>query len=56
VFVAVTMGALVNEAVSEDLSLTSPSARRGRGALLDRIVPAAYAAPVYFHYLNYFAP
>ncbi len=55
VFGAVTMGALVNEAVSEDLALTSPSARRGRGALLDRIVPAAYAAPVYFHYLNYFA-
>jgi phosphatidate cytidylyltransferase len=56
VFVAVTMGALVNAAVAEDLSLTSPSARRGRGALLNRIVPLAYAAPVFFHYLNYFAP
>ena len=56
VFVAVTMGALVNDAVSKDLSLTSPSVRRGRGALLDRIVPAAYAAPVFFHYLVHFAP
>jgi len=56
VVLAVTMGALVNQAVAEDLSLTLPSARRGRGALLDRFMPAAYAAPVYFHYLNYFAP
>ncbi|HXV76718.1 MAG TPA: hypothetical protein VD788_10405 [Candidatus Polarisedimenticolaceae bacterium] len=56
VSVAVTMGAVVNEAVSEDLALTAPSARRGRGALLNRIMPAAYAAPVYFHYVNYFAP
>jgi predicted CDP-diglyceride synthetase/phosphatidate cytidylyltransferase len=56
VVIAVTMGALVNQALAEDLSLTHPSARRGRGALLDRIMPAAYAAPVYFHYLNHFAP
>jgi phosphatidate cytidylyltransferase len=55
VFAAVTMGALVNDAVSNDLALTSPSARRGRGAMLNRIVPAAYAAPVFFHYLNHFA-
>jgi len=56
VVIAVTMGALVNRALGEDLSLTQPSARRGRGALLDRIMPAAYAAPVFFHYLNHFAP
>ena len=56
VFVAVTMGALVNDAVSRDPSLTSPSVRRGRGAMLNRMVPAAYAAPVFFHYLVYFAP
>jgi len=56
VFVAVTMGALVNDALSKDLSLTSPSVRRGRGGMLNRIGPAAYAAPVFFHYLVYFAP
>jgi predicted CDP-diglyceride synthetase/phosphatidate cytidylyltransferase len=56
VFVAVTMGALVNDAVSKDLALTSPSVRRGRGAMLNRLVPAAYAAPVFFHYLVQFAP
>jgi phosphatidate cytidylyltransferase len=56
VFIAVTMGAAVSQAVSLDLGLSSLAARRGRGALLDRIVPAVYAAPVYFHYLNYFAP
>jgi phosphatidate cytidylyltransferase len=56
VFVAVTMGAVVSDAVAKDLALNSPSARRGRGGLLDRIVPAVYAAPVYFHYINYFAP
>jgi len=56
VFVAVTMGALVNDAVSKDLALTSPSVRRGRGAMLNRLVPAAYAAPVFFHYLVHFAP
>jgi len=27
----------------------------GRGAVIDRLVPAVYAAPVFFHYLNHFA-
>jgi predicted CDP-diglyceride synthetase/phosphatidate cytidylyltransferase len=56
VFGAVTMGAIVTDAVSVDLSLNSLSARRGRGALLNRIVPAVYAAPVYYHYITFFAP
>ena len=56
VVIAVTMGAVVNQAVAADLSLTVPSARRGRGAMLDRLMPAAYAAPVYFDYLTHFAP
>ena len=55
VTIAATLGARVSVAVSEDLELTSPSARMGRGGLINRMVPAVYAAPVYFHYLNYFA-
>ena len=45
----------VSAAVGRDLDLKSSSVLMGRGALLNRIVPAAYAAPVYFHYLNHFA-
>lgn len=53
VTVAVTMGALVSEAVMRDLK---PGASRvGRWAFLDRAIPAVYAAPVFFHYLNHFA-
>ena len=37
-----------------DLDLSSTSATFGRGTLLDRMIPAVYAAPVYFHYLSYF--
>jgi predicted CDP-diglyceride synthetase/phosphatidate cytidylyltransferase len=52
---AVTMGALVAEAVIRDLSPASTPARTGRWAFLDRAIPAVYAAPVFFHYLNHFA-
>jgi predicted CDP-diglyceride synthetase/phosphatidate cytidylyltransferase len=55
VALAVTLGALVSSAVAKDLELTTTSALVGRGALLNRVVPAVYAAPVYFHYLNHFA-
>jgi phosphatidate cytidylyltransferase len=55
VFVAVTLGAVVGGAVALDLGQSKSEAWVGRGALLNRIVPAVYAAPVYFHYLNHFA-
>lgn len=51
---AVNLGASVSTAVAQDLAL-STSTILGRGALLDRLVPAVYAAPVFFHYLNQFA-
>ena len=55
VAIAVTLGAVVSGAVALDLSQRKAEAWIGRGALLNRIVPAVYAAPVYFHYLNHFA-
>jgi hypothetical protein len=55
VVIAVTLGTRVGTAVMQDLSLSSSSARFGRGASLNYIIPAVYAAPVYFHYLNTFA-
>jgi predicted CDP-diglyceride synthetase/phosphatidate cytidylyltransferase len=55
VTVAVTMGALVSEAVMRDVSPSAPAARVGRWAFLDRAIPPVYAAPVFFHYLNHFA-
>jgi predicted CDP-diglyceride synthetase/phosphatidate cytidylyltransferase len=55
VAVAVTLGASVGSAVAQDLAQTQSSAWFGRGAFLNRMVPAVYAAPVYFHYLNHFA-
>jgi len=55
VAVAVTLGAWVSEAIMRDLSPASSAGRTGRWALLDRTIPAVYAAPVYFHYLNLFA-
>ncbi len=55
VLIAVTLGALVASAVAADLELRASSTRVGRGATLNRIVPAVYAIPVYFHYLNHFA-
>ena len=55
VAIAVTLGARVSEAVRQDLELTASASSLGRGAFLTRTVPAAYAAPVFFHYLNTFA-
>ena len=55
VAIAVTMGALVSDAVMRDLSPGSTGTRVGRWAFLDRAIPAVYAAPVFFHYLNHFA-
>ena len=53
---AVTLGALVSEAVASDLSMTTSAAVIGRGATMTRMVPAAYAAPVFYHYVTHFAP
>lgn len=55
VLLAATLGAQVSEAVAVELSPSTSSHRIGRGALLNRMVPAVYAAPVYFHYLHHFA-
>jgi len=56
VSVAVTLGALVSEAVATDLEMTSSAAVLGRGSTMTRMVPAVYAAPVFFHYVTHFAP
>jgi len=55
VALAVAMGSLVSEAVMQDLAPSSSGVRVGRWAFLDRAIPAFYAAPVFFHYLNQFA-
>jgi predicted CDP-diglyceride synthetase/phosphatidate cytidylyltransferase len=55
VSVAATLGALVSEAVATDLGLTVSAAVIGRGATMTRMVPAVYAAPVFFHYITYFS-
>ena len=55
VALAVTMGALVTTALMQELARGSSTARVGRVGLLDRAIPAVYAAPVFFHYLNHFA-
>ncbi len=55
VAIGVTMGALVSEAIMRDLSPLTATGRVGRWAFLDRAIPAVYAAPVFFHYLNHFA-
>lgn len=52
---SVTAGRAVTEAVSQDLAMAPASSRVGRGALLDRTMPAVYAAPLFFHYLQHFA-
>jgi phosphatidate cytidylyltransferase len=53
VVASVTAGRAVTEAVSQDLAMAPASSRLGRGALLDRTMPAVYAAPLFFHYVNY---
>lgn len=55
VVVSVTAGGIVSEAVARDLALGPAASRVGRAALLDRITPAIYAAPLYFHFLNRYA-
>lgn len=55
VAVAVTLGAFVGGAVAQDLAQTAVTSRYGGGAFLNRMVPAVYAAPVFFHYINHFA-
>ena len=55
VAIAATLGAMVSRAVMRDLSPAPSTGRTGRWAFLDRAIPAVYAAPVFFHYLNLFA-
>jgi predicted CDP-diglyceride synthetase/phosphatidate cytidylyltransferase len=55
VVVAVTLGARVGYALTRDLELSSANLRFGRGASLNYTIPAVYAAPVFYHYLNTFA-
>ena len=42
-------GAFIAEASAQELNLGAPAARVGRGALLDRTMPALLAAPLFFH-------
>lgn len=51
VAVGVAVGALVSEAVAHDLELRA-SIVIGRGAFLDRCVPAVFAAPLFYHYFE----
>jgi phosphatidate cytidylyltransferase len=53
--IAVTSGAFVAEGLSRDAGISAGTSRVGRGAFLDRCIPVVYAAPVFFHYLDYFA-
>jgi predicted CDP-diglyceride synthetase/phosphatidate cytidylyltransferase len=52
VSLAVTAAHLVTNAIADDLEMNSPSALMGRGGFLGRIVPAVYAAPIFYHYLS----
>lgn len=51
VAVGASAGAFVAEASAQDLNLGAPAARVGRGALLDRTMPALFAAPLFFHFV-----
>lgn len=55
VWVAVVVGASVSVAVARDLDLKATVGGLSRGAFLDRMVPAVYAAPMMFHYIDHFA-
>lgn len=55
VALAVTAGGVVTEAVARDLALSPSAARVGRAALLDRLTPVVYAAPLFYHFLDYLA-
>lgn len=45
-------GALVCDAIAQDLERTPSDARVGRAAFLDRTLPVIYAVPAYYHYLR----
>lgn len=45
-------GALVSDAVAQDLMRAQSEAVLGRAAFLDRSLPALYAAPIFYHYLR----
>lgn len=49
---AMAGGALVSDAVAQDLMRTQSDAVLGRAAFLDRALPALYAAPIFYHYLR----
>jgi predicted CDP-diglyceride synthetase/phosphatidate cytidylyltransferase len=55
VVAAVTMGGLVHEAALGDLVAGRGGVRVHGAELLDRAIPAMYAAPFFFHYWNHFA-
>ena len=42
---------LLANATADELGLDAAAKRFGRGAFLDRAIPALFAAPVYFFYL-----
>jgi phosphatidate cytidylyltransferase len=52
VALAMAGGALVADAVAQDLLRTQSDALLGRAAFLDRTLPAIYAAPIFYHYLR----
>ena len=54
VWLAVAVGASVSVAVARDLDLKATVGGLSRGAFLDRMVPAVYAAPMMFHYIDHF--
>lgn len=54
VALAATAGAIVADAVAQDLGITGAPSVAGRGAFLDRALPAVYAAPVFYLLLRTF--
>lgn len=52
VALAVLAGSVVTGAVADDLEIDATSSRFGRGAFLDRVVPAVFAAPPFYHALD----
>lgn len=52
VALAMAGGSLVSDAVAQDLLRTQSDAVLGRAAVLDRTLPAIYAAPIFYHYLR----
>ncbi|MDX1389546.1 MAG: hypothetical protein R3344_10180 [Acidobacteriota bacterium] len=48
---AVTIGGIVTRGVARDLSMPPV----GRAAFLDRVTPMVYAAPLFYHFLDYYA-